>query len=131
MARVPANPRQAARRRSEIDRAMDVEFFRALSDPTRASLLACLVKCGRRCAVSGVAECCAVDFSVVARHLATFARAGLVEALKEGRTVWYSARCDDICGRLRTLADAVDHWRAACDAMQCGCDDAKGGACGC
>ena len=50
-----------------FDRALDAELFKALSDPTRLKLLACLAKCSRMCSVTEVAECCSVDFSVVSR----------------------------------------------------------------
>ena len=93
-----------------MDRRLDTELFKSLGDPTRARLLACLVKCGRPCSVTEVAECCDVDFSVVARHLSLLARAQILDARKEGRIVWYQARCADLCKRLRALADAIDEW---------------------
>lgn len=114
-ARTPASPRQAARKRAAIDRQLDPDLFKALSDPTRVKLLACVLKCSRACSVTEVAECCSVDFSVVARHLTVLARAGLLESSKEGRTVWYAPRGDALAVRLRTLADAVE----ACTASAC------------
>lgn len=130
----PASPRQAARRRAAVDKLLDPDLFKALADPTRLKLLACLIKCGRRCSVTEVAECCAVDFSVVARHLALLARAGLLDAEKQGRTMWYAPRCPHLCAHLRNLADAVEEW---CGTGNC-CDpnadpnaDKSGGACGC
>lgn len=78
----PATPRQAARRKSPVDRLLDPELFKALSDPTRLLLLRCLLKCRRACSVSEVAECCEVDFSVVARHW----------ACSHGRACWRPAR---------------------------------------
>ncbi|MCA9245173.1 MAG: helix-turn-helix transcriptional regulator, partial [Phycisphaerales bacterium] len=71
-----------------MDRQLDTDLFKALGDPTRARLLACLLKCGRPCSVTEVAECCAVDFSVVARHLGLLARVGVLDSEKKGRTVW-------------------------------------------
>lgn len=115
---LPATPRQAARKRHPLDRLLDAELFKALADPTRVRLLACLVKCARPCSVTEVAQCCNVDFSVVARHLAHLARADLLEARKEGRTVWYTARSREIAERLRTLADAIDEWRRAAEACR-------------
>lgn len=106
----PASPRQAVRRRAAIDRCLDPDLFKALSDPTRLKLLACLIKCGRPCSVTEVAECCSVDFSVVARHLAHLAREGLLTVEKQGRTVWYAPCCPDLTRRLRDLADAIDEW---------------------
>jgi len=111
------NPRQAARRVGPLDRALEPALFKALCDPTRARLLACLAKCGRACSVGEVAECCSVDFSVVSRHLALLARAGVVESIKQGRTVMYVVRFAELSRSLRALADAFD---ACCPASACG-----------
>lgn len=116
----PATPKQAAARSGEIDRRLDPALFKALSDPTRASLLACIAKCGRGCSVGEVAECCSVDLSVVSRHLAQLAQAGLLEATKEGRTVFYSVRYAHVSTALRALADAFDR-----------CCPGEGESCGC
>lgn len=124
--KAPATPRQAARRTAAVDRALAPELFKALADPTRVKLLACLIKCGRRCSVTEVAECCSVDFSVVARHLALLARAGVLDAEKQGRTMWYAPRCPDLCARFRAIADSIEEW---CGSGEC-CD-AEGDACGC
>jgi len=114
----PATPKQAAACCGPIDDLLDPELFRAFADPTRASLVACIAKCGRGCSVGEVAECCAVDFSVVSRHLALLARAGVLEAKKEGRTMFYRVRYADLARSLRALADALDD-----------CRPAKGGSC--
>ncbi|MCG3131652.1 MAG: hypothetical protein FLDDKLPJ_02456 [Phycisphaerae bacterium] len=106
--RRPASPKQAAACRRPIDDLLDPELFKALGDPTRILLLACLAKCGRPGTVSEVAECCAVDLSVVSRHLALLADAGVLHARKEGRTVWYRVRYEEIGQRLRALADAIE-----------------------
>src|SRR6185295_15563376 len=90
--RVPANPKQAAARSGPIDDLLDPELFKAFSDPTRVSLIACIAKCARGCSVGEVADCCSVDFSVVSRHLSLLARAGVLEATKRGRTVYYTVR---------------------------------------
>lgn len=112
----PATPRQAARRRAALDQRLDTDLFRALGDPTRARLLACLIKCGRACSVTEVAECCSVDFSVVARHLGLLARTGVLAAERKGRTVWYRPHCAELSARLRQLADAIDEWCPSGDA---------------
>jgi len=104
----PASPGRAARRKAAVDELLDPEFFKSLGDPTRVLLLRCLLKCKRACSVSEVAECCDVDFSVVARHLSFLARVGVLEAKKEGRTVWYTPRCEDLSETFRALADAID-----------------------
>lgn len=87
---------------------LDPEWFKALCDPTRVLLLGCLVKCGRACSVGEIAECCSVDLSVVSRHLQILERAGLLESRKQGRSVSYAVRFTDVCGKLRSLADAIE-----------------------
>lgn len=104
----PTSPRLAAACCSPIDNLLDPALFKAFSDPTRVTLLACLAKCGRPCSVGEVAECCSVDFSVVSRHLALLARAGVLEATKEGRTVLYRVRFAELSASLRQLADAIE-----------------------
>jgi ArsR family transcriptional regulator len=101
-----------------IDGLLDPPFFKALGEPTRVRLLACLVKCGRPCLVGELAECCSVDLSVVSRHLQTLARAGLVAASRHGRTVAYAVRHESVCARPRSLADAIEACRPE---SACGC----------
>lgn len=127
--RRPASPKQAAARKSPLDALLDPELFRALCDPTRASLLACLAKCGRACSVGEVAECCRVDLSVVSRHLAQLADAGVLESSKQGRTVYYRVLFTDLSAKLRALADAID---SCCPEGSCGtgCGEPPGGCCG-
>ncbi|MFN7021403.1 MAG: ArsR/SmtB family transcription factor [Phycisphaerales bacterium] len=131
--RTPATPRLAARLMLPIDGLLNAEVFRALSDPTRLRLLACLAKCARPCSVGEVAGCCAVDLSVVSRHLAALERVGLLEASRQGRVVNYRVRFAEVSGMLRALADAFD----ACGESGCYlgrecCGDGprEGGACG-
>jgi DNA-binding transcriptional ArsR family regulator len=108
ISKYPATPKQAAARKGRLDSSLDAALFKALSDPTRLSLLACIAKCGRGCSVSEVAECCSVDFSVVSRHLQVLAQAGVLEAAKEGRIVRYRVRYTELMGTLRGLADALE-----------------------
>ncbi len=116
----PVSPRHAAKVRRPIDRLLDPDLFKALSDPTRLRLLACLAKCARPCSVSEVAQCCSVDLSVVSRHLAALERAGAVEASKHGRVVAYRVRFAELAHMLRALADAFeDCCPEACG--ECGC----------
>lgn len=91
-----------------VDGLLDPILFKALGDPTRVRMLACLIKCGRECSVGEVAQCCSVDLSVVSRHLQALARAGLLESHKSGRTVSYSVRYASLCRTLRDLADAIE-----------------------
>lgn len=118
----PATPKLAAAYRGPVDEALDPTLFKALADPTRKSLIACIAKCGRGCTVSEVAECCSVDLSVVSRHLALLARSGVLDVSRHGRTTYYRVRYVDLSRALRSLADALD----ACIPKTA----AKQGACG-
>ncbi len=102
-----ATPRQAARRRDELDALLDGRLFAALADPTRARLVACIARCRRACAVGELSECCAVDLSVVSRHLKALESAGVLASAREGRTVRYSLRAAEVSATLRALADAI------------------------
>ena len=123
VSKLPKNPRQAACCTSPLDEALDERLFKALGDKTRLQLLSCLARCGRACTTTEVAECCSVDFSVVTRHLALLADAGLLESRKEGRTVYYQVRYQEISEYLRTLASAIDD---CCRPVK-----QKGGRCAC
>lgn len=94
-----------------IDHLLEPSLFRALGDPTRAAIFACIAKCARACTVGEVAECCNVDLSVVSRHLAILARAGALDVSREGRAVRYQARYASLSGSLRALAAAIDDCR--------------------
>lgn len=83
-------------------------FFKALSDPNRIALLLRLAGLGRASKVSEVAACCEVDLSVVSRHLATLRQAGILDAEKRGREVFYSVRYGELVTLLRSLADAIE-----------------------
>ena len=106
--RRPSSPKQAATCCRPIDDLLNPDLFKALCDPTRLKLLACLAKCGRACSVSEVAECCSVDLSVVSRHLSMLNKAGVLKAQKKSRTVFYSVQYGQLCQALRSLADAVE-----------------------
>mgnify|MGYP003127308829 CR=1 FL=1 len=101
-------PKQAFRRRARLDTLLEPDLLKALAEPTRARLLSCLLKCGRACSVTEVAECCSVDFSTVARPLSLMARAGVLTANKEGRTVWYSADAQSLAQYFRDIADSIE-----------------------
>ena len=75
----PATPKQAARRISPLDKVLDAELFKALS-----------------------------DFSVVSRHLSMLADAGVLESRKDGRTVFYQVQFARLCTALRSIADAFE-----------------------
>ncbi len=82
--------------------------FKALADPNRVAILTRLAESGEKQTVTDVACCCPVDISVVSRHLGVLRDAGILEAQKRGREVFYSVRIDKLTTLLRNLADALD-----------------------
>ena len=84
------------------------ELFKALSDPNRLMLLTSLSERQEPSTVSEAAECCSVDMSVVSRHLATMRDAGLLNAEKRGREVYYSVPRQELAAQLRAMADALE-----------------------
>ncbi len=87
---------------------MPPRFFKALGDPNRVALLADLAERGVPSTVTEAAGCCPVDLSVVSRHLATLKEAGILEAEKSGRQVYYSVPFSSLAKALRSMADAIE-----------------------
>ena len=83
-------------------------FFKALGDPNRVSILASLAEGGHEQTVTEVATCCSVDLSVVSRHLHILRDAGILQADKRGKQVYYTVRARELVGLLRNLADALE-----------------------
>ena len=92
----------------DLREVLTPELFKALCDPTRLSILARLAECCGELSVSDVAESCPIDISVVSRHLAQLKNAGILEAEKRGRTVYYSIRASFLVASLRAIADAIE-----------------------
>ncbi len=96
------------RRCANVGKLLEPRLFKALGDPNRVALLSRLVKCRRPCGVSELVGCCGVDFSVVSRHLAILRDAGILQAEKRGKEVYYSVRSAEVVGTLRRIADAIE-----------------------
>ncbi len=92
----------------EIEELLNARFFKALCDPSRIGILARLARCTGPCTVSEIASCCPTNVSVVSRHLATLRDAGMLEAQKRGKEVYYSVRYPELAATLRAMADAIE-----------------------
>jgi ArsR family transcriptional regulator len=98
----------AAKDCADLASALDPRFFKALADPTRLALLVRLATCGGPCTVNELALCCPIDVSVVSRHLGRLRDAGIIEATRRGKEVYYIVRFDAFSAALRSLTAAID-----------------------
>jgi DNA-binding transcriptional ArsR family regulator len=100
----------------ELANCLSPDFFKALADPNRVALLVRLAGGEKEQTVTDVSCCCPIDISVVSRHLGVLRDAGILEAQKRGREVYYSVRVDKLTTLLRNLADALE---ACCPEGSC------------
>lgn len=84
-------------------------IFKALAEPNRLCLLAHLSEKGGESRVSDLTECCAIDISVISRHLGMLRDAGILQAQKRGKEVYYKVRIAELTEFLRNLADALEN----------------------
>jgi ArsR family transcriptional regulator len=99
-----------------LEELLPPRLFKALAAPNRIALLARLATCREGCTVGEAARCCAVDLSVVSRHLAQLRDAGVLEATRRGKEVVYAVRAEALARALRALADALSSCAAGCPA---------------
>ncbi|MFQ5790558.1 MAG: ArsR/SmtB family transcription factor [Acidobacteriota bacterium] len=100
----------------ELAASLSPGFFKALADPNRVAILVHIAESGKEQTVTDVSCCCPIDISVVSRHLGVLRDAGVLEAKKRGREVFYSVRVDKLTTLLRNLADALE---ACCSEESC------------
>lgn len=94
--------------RGQIEACFSPKLFKALCDPNRLAILSSLAEAGQAQPVGEIALCCPTDLSVVSRHLAVLREAGIVEAQKRGRSVFYGVRYKALAAALREMADALE-----------------------
>ena len=109
-----------------VARTLEPAFFKALGDPNRIALLARLAGCCEPQTVGRLNECCPVDVSVVSRHLAVLRDAGIVEAEKRGKEVYYSVNFARLVQTLREMADALETCYHTCSNTRKESNDGKG-----
>lgn len=88
-------------------------LFKALGDKNRLNIFKYFCNCSlngtQENSVNDIKTCCDIDLSVVSRHLAAMKQAGLLNAKKEGKNVFYSLNSKWIASTLRELADSVEN----------------------
>ncbi len=92
----------------DLRQHMDTRLFKALCDPTRIELLCHLADHPDPQRVGELSERSPVDTSVVSRHLAVLRDAGVVEATRQGKEVFYCICADGLADTLRAMADAIE-----------------------
>ena len=102
------NPNNARGCSEDLARWLSPSVFKALADPNRVALLARLAQCRGEQTVTDVSGCCSIDISVVSRHLGVLRDAGILEARKRGREVYYRVRTEELTSLLRNLADTLE-----------------------
>ena len=95
----PHNRTEAANACMEI---LDTDFFRALCEPARIQIFRQLVLIGRS-DIGTIAQDLPQDRSVIARHLQTMQRAGLLHAQIEGRHTFYEIDGPNITTRMEKI----------------------------
>jgi DNA-binding transcriptional ArsR family regulator len=88
---------------------LDAEFFRALCEPARIQIFKQLVLKGRS-DIGTIAEDLPQDRSVIARHLQTMQRAGVLRTQSEGRHTYYEidgANMIERTGQLHALTQLL------------------------
>ena len=93
---------------AKVDGLLSPRFFKALCDPNRIAMLAHLSGYCEPLTVSEVAKLFTVDISVVSRHLSILREAGILEAQKQGKKVFYFVNYSALVSVLRNLADAIE-----------------------
>ena len=92
----------------QLEATFSPKLFKALCDPSRLAILSSLAEAGEPQPVGDIATCCPTDLSVVSRHLGLLRDAGIVEAEKRGRHVFYRVRYTELASALRKMADALE-----------------------
>jgi ArsR family transcriptional regulator, arsenate/arsenite/antimonite-responsive transcriptional repressor len=93
---------------NELSQWLSPRLFKALADPTRVALLVRIAESRSEQTVTETARGFSIDLSVVSRHLAILRDAGILEAGKRGKEVFYRVRIQALSEALRGLADALD-----------------------
>ena len=91
-----------------LEEQLDPDFFRAFCDPARIALVAHLAMSCQPMTVTEASTCCGIHISGVSRHLAVLRRAGVLNAHKNGREVYYELDTASLAENLRSIADALE-----------------------
>lgn len=94
---------------------LDADFFKALGDETRLTIVLRLATASEPLTVSEVSTCCGTHLSGVSRHLSYLERAGIVSSEKVGREVFYRLNHQILADQFTELVAAF----SACERYCC------------
>jgi ArsR family transcriptional regulator, cadmium/lead-responsive transcriptional repressor len=95
--------------RGNPPRGEDEQLWEAVGDPSRRRVLDLILARGEATPTTLAAEL-PVTRQAVSKHLAILARAGLVEAHREGRETRYTVRPERLSEAARAMAQAAAQW---------------------
>jgi len=104
----PSDPNSCGPCCEDLRGQMQTGLFKALCDGNRVAILAELAAAGVPRTVSQIAAPLPVDLSVVSRHLAMLREAGVLDAERRGKEVYYTVRYQGLADTLRAMAAAID-----------------------
>ena len=87
---------------------LEPRLFKALCEPSRLTILGALTEAEKPLSVGEIAEQLPIDISVVSRHLAILKEAGVVDAEKRGKAVYYAMRYERLADTFRAIAGAIE-----------------------
>lgn len=94
---------------------LDADFFKALGDETRLTIVQRLATASKPQTVGEVSTCCGTHLSGVSRHLSYLERAGIVSSEKVGREVYYRLNREALAEQFTGLVAAFN----ACEQYCC------------
>lgn len=94
---------------------LNVDFFKALGDETRLTIVLRLATATDALTVGEVSTCCGTHLSGVSRHLAYLGRVGIVSSNKVGRQVFYRLKHEMLTEQFTELVAAF----SACERYCC------------
>ena len=98
---------------NELERALDSEFLKALSEPARVQILRALIARGPQ-DVGALAEPLPQERSVVSRHVRVLEHAGLVRVERDGRHRVVHIVASAFIGRLEDILATTKRCVAVC-----------------
>ena len=96
-----------------VSAVLDTKFLKAISDPTRVSIIKTLIHTGAT-DITTISRGLTQDRSVISRHLATLERAGITAASKVGRQVYYDIDGPYVVAKVASILETIKPMQDQC-----------------